>query len=120
MKENTTRPGAFGTGRSIWSLALMVLGLCAVSFYLGGAFYSTQENMLEENAGGSAAAERTGCIPIMKVEAFPVCNITLQDSTPCQDPKVGHLVPLAPKISPNSFPNEHIQVFVLKQVVNYT
>jgi len=87
MKENTTRPGAFGTGRSIWSLALIVLGLCAVSFYLGGAFYSTQENILEENASGSAAAERTGYIPIMKVEAFPVCNITLQDATPCQDPK---------------------------------
>lgn len=85
MKENTTRPGQFGAmaHRNMVPYIAMVLALCAVSFYLGGAYYGIPA----ENADGSVVVDRTGCVPLMKVEPFPECNLTTQDMTPCTDPK---------------------------------
>lgn len=85
MKENTSRPGQyglFGLGKNMVSMIVMVLTLCAVSFYLGGAYYG-----IPENGDGSVVFDRAGCIPLQKVEPFPECNLTTQDVTPCTDPK---------------------------------
>lgn len=84
MKENTTRPGQYslGVGRNMLSMIVMVLALCAVSFYLGGAYYG-----ISDTGNGSATLDRSSCIPLQKVEAFPECNLTTQDMTPCTDPK---------------------------------
>lgn len=88
MKENTTRPGYFGTGKGLMPLAIMVLALCAISFYLGGAFYSTSDTVIGDKADRQAVSEKVGCTPLSRIEAFPECNITTQDITPCTDPKV--------------------------------
>ena len=85
MKENTSRLGQyglFGLGKNMVSMIVMVLALCAVSFYLGGAYYG-----IPENGDGSVVFDRAGCIPLQKVEPFPECNLTTQDMTPCTDPK---------------------------------
>lgn len=83
MKENTKGPSQFGLGKNMGPMILAMVALCGVSFYLGGAYYA-----IPENSDGSSVMDRSGCIPLQKVEAFPVCNITTQDMTPCQDPKV--------------------------------
>jgi hypothetical protein len=90
MKENTTKPGYFGTGKQLVPLTFMMLALCAISFYLGCAFSSTpsEQVLVESVQTETSVAETTDCIPIFKHVDFTPCNITLQDMTPCTDPKV--------------------------------
>jgi hypothetical protein len=89
MKENTTKPGYFGTGKQLVPLIFMMLALCAISFYLGCAFSSTpsEQVLVESEQTETSVAETTDCIPIFKHVDFTPCNITLQDMTPCTDPK---------------------------------
>jgi len=89
MKENTTKPGYFGTGKQLVPLTFMMLALCGISFYLGCAFSSTpsEQVLVESVQTESSVAETTDCIPIFKHVDFTPCNITLQDMTPCTDPK---------------------------------
>lgn len=91
MKENTTKPGYFGTGKQLVPLTFMMLALCGISFYLGCAFSSTpsEQVLVESVQTETSVAETTDCIPIFKHVDFTPCNITLQDMTPCTDPKVG-------------------------------
>lgn len=71
-------------------MALLLVVLCGISFYLGGVFYSEKDNYVaddvskevesfEGTAGGSQQTEDT---------SFAECSPELQDYTPCTDPKV--------------------------------
>ncbi|EFJ21402.1 hypothetical protein SELMODRAFT_151943 [Selaginella moellendorffii] len=74
-------------------LAFMVISLCAISFYLGGAFSSTKARVIQVTSGGPASKDpisiqltKADCSSAFKQEPFPECNITFQDVTPCTNP----------------------------------
>lgn len=71
-------------------LALMVMSLCALSFYLGGVFSSDRTGTRDDDGVKAASA---GCTAVVKLEPVPPCPLDQQDMTPCTDPRVcmGHL-----------------------------
>lgn len=86
-----SRGGAFATERSfrLVPLVLVVASLCILSFYMGNLYDSAKSNISEEIKVGEQVKEKSGnCLQTMKQDPFPECNITLQDMTPCTDPKV--------------------------------
>ncbi|KAH7443577.1 hypothetical protein KP509_02G040600 [Ceratopteris richardii] len=68
-------------------LALVLLALCSVSFYLGGIFCSSKDAELLESSIQEADLKVAGCPSQTRVTDFKECNITFQDLTPCMDPR---------------------------------
>ncbi|XP_073129871.1 probable methyltransferase PMT21 [Henckelia pumila] len=70
-------------------MAVMLVGLCALSFYLGGFLCSQKDIYLTravDKAGGTSKETKTGPLQI-KAATFPECPADFQDYTPCTDPK---------------------------------
>ena len=87
--------GALATERSfrLVPLVVVVATLCAISFYLGN-LYNNEKSIIDEIKSEEQVSEKSGnCVENIKVDPFPECNITLQDHTPCTDPKV-NIVPI--------------------------
>ncbi|KAJ7528246.1 hypothetical protein O6H91_16G091300 [Diphasiastrum complanatum] len=92
MRERDSKSSLFlaDKKRRIFPLIFMVISLCGLSFYLGGAFCWEKSRLLDENKGQNDASKvitRLGCQSTFKQEPFPECNTTMQDSTPCTDPE---------------------------------
>lgn len=73
--------------------AVVVLLLCALSFYLGGIFCSGKHKLLEKQVvvvpqTGQTPEKVAVTSPQLKSVVFPECGIDYQDYTPCTDPKV--------------------------------
>jgi len=69
-------------------LILMSISLCAVSFYLGGLFFSEKEKLMLLENGTSHPSLKADCaVAEVKPVAFNECSIEYQDYTPCTDPK---------------------------------
>lgn len=83
------RGSGFATERSfrLVPLVAVVALLCSISFYLGNLYSGENASLINNIKTGEQVAERGGCLDTLKVEPFPECNITLQDHTPCTDPK---------------------------------
>lgn len=100
------RPGVFATERKMHLLPLVIVItlLCGLSFYIGTIYYSERSSFSELIKGGESVPEKSGdCQLTIKQEPFPVCNISLQDNTPCSDPKVNHKT-----FTPLFFENEEV------------
>ncbi|CAN6461325.1 unnamed protein product [Victoria cruziana] len=72
--------------------AVVVLLLCALSFYLGGIFCSGNPKLLEKQVvvvpqTGQTPEKVAVTSPQLKSVVFPECGIDYQDYTPCTDPK---------------------------------
>eukprot|EP00246_Nothoceros_aenigmaticus_P005239 TRINITY_DN17148_c0_g1_i1.p1 TRINITY_DN17148_c0_g1~~TRINITY_DN17148_c0_g1_i1.p1 ORF type:complete len:606 (+),score=90.61 TRINITY_DN17148_c0_g1_i1:229-2046(+) len=65
-------------------LALMVMSLCALSFYLGGVFSSDRTGIRSDDE--SVKAGGAGCTAVVKLDPLPACPLEQQDMTPCTDP----------------------------------
>lgn len=92
MKDKELKSSFFGAERRsrLLPLFLIVSSLCAVSFYLGGAFCS-EKKTIDETHQSLAASDKAGCSAVIKQAPFESCNITMQDYTPCTDPVVSQL-----------------------------
>lgn len=66
--------------------ALILLSLCAISFYLGGIFCSTKDELLLQSGSDGADLKVSGCQLQRKITNFNECSIAFQDLTPCMDP----------------------------------
>jgi hypothetical protein len=94
FKDSRGGGGAFATERSfrLVPLVVVVATLCAISFYLGNLYNTEKSTIIDEIKSEEQVSERSGnCLENIKVDPFPECNITLQDYTPCTDPKVNIL-----------------------------
>ncbi|XP_024372728.1 probable methyltransferase PMT21 [Physcomitrium patens] len=81
---------AFATERSfrLVPLVVAVATLCGISFYLGNLYSTEKSNIDDVIKSEEQVSGRSGnCFQVNKVDPFPECNITLQDHTPCTDPK---------------------------------
>lgn len=90
MKHKDGKPHQ--SDKSSWKVpvALTVVVLCGLSFYLGGIFCSERERYVTE-AVNKAVDTPTGTatVPVqIKAVSFPECSAEYQDYTPCTDPKV--------------------------------
>lgn len=70
--------------------ALILLSLCALSFYMGGMFCSNKDDVLVQTEHGTDLKVADCQLQQTKVPDFKECNITFQDLTPCMDPRVLH------------------------------
>lgn len=91
MKHKDGKPLYKPDSRKV-PMAVILVVLCGISFYLGGVFYSGKQSLLNNNhndvsneveslevtAGGSLQNADT---------SFPECSLDFQDYTPCTDPK---------------------------------
>ncbi|MCO5586645.1 hypothetical protein L7F22_040586 [Adiantum nelumboides] len=66
--------------------ALVLLSLCAISFYLGGIYGSDKDELLVQPSFNGADLKVSDCQSQSKITNFKECNITFQDLTPCMDP----------------------------------
>ncbi|KAK4374138.1 hypothetical protein RND71_004815 [Anisodus tanguticus] len=85
---------SYQSDKSSWKVpvALTVVVLCGLSFYLGGIFCSEKERYVTEEvskAVDTPMGTATGPVQI-KVVSFPECDAEYQDYTPCTDPKRWH------------------------------
>jgi hypothetical protein len=94
-KEAKPERAAGGRSRAV-PVALLLVVLCAFSFYLGG-IYSTGRSLLDVNGivvKGASSSSSASAVAIQKdtntkaVVVFPECPADYQDYTPCTDPKV--------------------------------
>jgi len=91
FKDTRGGGGAFATERSfrLVPLVVVVATLCSISFYLGNLYNSEKVTLVDQIKAEEQVSEKSGdCLQNLKVEPFSECNITLQDHTPCTDPKV--------------------------------
>ncbi|EAY93110.1 hypothetical protein OsI_14912 [Oryza sativa Indica Group] len=93
-KEAKPERAAGGRSRAV-PVALLLVVLCAFSFYLGG-IYSTGRSLLDVNGivvKGASSSSSASAVAIQKdtntkaVVVFPECPADYQDYTPCTDPK---------------------------------
>lgn len=94
FKDSRGGGGAFATERSfrLVPLVVVVATLCGISFYLGNLYNTEKSTISEEIKSEEQVSEKSAnCLQNIKVDPFPECNITLQDHTPCTDPKVNTL-----------------------------
>ncbi|XP_031483086.1 probable methyltransferase PMT20 [Nymphaea colorata] len=70
-------------------ITVVVLLLCALSFYLGGVFCSDKHKLLERPVVVAPQTPKKVAVtsPQLKSVVFPECGIDHQDYTPCTDPK---------------------------------
>ncbi|XP_073031416.1 probable methyltransferase PMT21 [Primulina eburnea] len=88
IKEGKPTTHPHKTCRTV-PMAIMLVALCALSFYLGRLFCSQRDIYLSQavdKAGGASKETKTGPLQI-KAVTFPECPSDFQDYTPCTDPK---------------------------------
>jgi SAM-dependent methyltransferase len=95
-KEAKPERAAAGPGSRAVPVALVVIVLCAFSFYLGG-IYSTGRSLLDAIQPApplltlatttTTSVSSSSSSKAAAVVAFPECPADLQDYTPCTDPK---------------------------------
>ena len=66
--------------------ALILMSLCAFTFYLGGLFCAEKDITTVDQY--DKVAVNKNCQPQVNPSSFQECNISLQDLTPCTDPNV--------------------------------
>ena len=73
-------------------LALSVLALFSLFFYLGSIYGSGKDQVLENVVAGTdvkaTECSRLGSNLKLNLQEFKSCNLSLQDYTPCTDPAV--------------------------------
>lgn len=77
----------------IVSITILLVVLCGVSFYLGGAFCSEKNRFegkdIKDVKKAVPGPKELIVTPLqIKEVAFPECSLDYQDYTPCTDPKV--------------------------------
>ncbi|KAH9320963.1 hypothetical protein KI387_015602 [Taxus chinensis] len=68
-------------------VVLMLLSLCAISFYLGGMFCSQKDRFLIEDEISHAAPTVSCSVAEETATTFEECGMEYQDYTPCTDPQ---------------------------------
>lgn len=71
-------------------MAILLVLLCGLSFYLGGIFCSEKDGYVSKNVTKDVESQlgiNAGHIHIKPI-SFPKCSADYQDYTPCTDPKV--------------------------------
>ncbi|XP_057825609.2 probable methyltransferase PMT20 [Cryptomeria japonica] len=89
MKDRESKAGMYPE-RSwrLVPLVLMFFSLCAVSFYLGGIYFTEKEKLkLVENETSQPFLAAKCAVASVKTVAFDECSFQYQDYTPCMDPK---------------------------------
>jgi len=88
MKDKEFKPAMYvDKSLRLVPIAVMLLSLCALSFYLGGIFCSEKNRFVLEDKT-SLAHLQVGCnIAEVKAKKFEECSSDYQDNTPCTDPK---------------------------------
>lgn len=117
FKDSRGGGGAFATERSfrLVPLVVVVATLCAISFYLGN-LYNTEKSIIDEIKSEEQVSEKSGnCLENIKVDPFSECNITLQDHTPCTDPKVNVMAIFQFEVAIICFRNGVTQHFKMRQ-----
>ncbi|XP_021907332.1 probable methyltransferase PMT20 [Carica papaya] len=76
----------------IVSITILLVVLCGVSFYLGGAFCSEKNRFegkdIKDVKKAVPGPKELIVTPLqIKEVAFPECSLDYQDYTPCTDPK---------------------------------
>ncbi|RLN18483.1 putative methyltransferase PMT21 [Panicum miliaceum] len=100
-EDKPERAGGAGAGGRAVPVALLVILLCAFSFYLGGV-YSTGRSLLDSIQPaptlltlGTTAAQQSSALAqpaqstttAVAAVSFPECPADFQDYTPCTDPR---------------------------------
>ncbi|KAG2539005.1 hypothetical protein PVAP13_9NG377000 [Panicum virgatum] len=102
-EDKPERAGGAGAGGRAVPVALLVIVLCAFSFYLGGV-YSTGRSLLDSIqpaptllALGTTATQQSSALvqpapsttaTALAAVSFPECPADFQDYTPCTDPRL--------------------------------
>eukprot|EP01018_Ginkgo_biloba_P003200 Gb_21032 [translate_table: standard] len=88
MKDRDSRSVMY-SGRTFRLVpnVLMVLSLCAVSFYLGGMYLSEKDRLRVEDKASHLPLKVSCEVAEVKPVTFNECSIAYQDYTPCTDPK---------------------------------
>ncbi|KAL2547961.1 putative methyltransferase PMT20 [Forsythia ovata] len=70
-------------------MAIIVVVLCGLSFYLGGMFCSEKDRYVTKDITKAIETSKEMAACPLQIEAvtFPECSIDYQDYTPCTDPR---------------------------------
>lgn len=91
MKQEDGKPNQPDKNSRAVSTALILVVLCGISFSLGSIFCSQKYRYGRLDIGNviPSTSKAVDIVPLqIKAVAFPECDSSFQDYTPCTDPKV--------------------------------